>query len=119
MAKTNPRTAARTRRRIRIRKRVTGTADRPRMTVFRSNKHIYAQLVDDVSGTTLAASSTHKVTVEGVKSNRNAAASVGTAMAEAAKKAGVKTVIFDRNGYKYHGRVKALADAAREGGLSF
>jgi len=80
---------------------------------------MYAQLVDDDSGTTLAATSTQAVKVEGHAGNKDSAAAVGTAIAEAAKAAGISTVVFDRNGFKYHGRVKALADAAREGGLAF
>ncbi len=119
MAKTNPRVAGRFRRKTRIRKKVTGTADRPRLSIFRSTKHIYAQLVDDAAGRTLATASTAKVEVEGHGGNKTAAAAVGTAIAEAAKAAGVESVVFDRNGYRYHGRVKALADAAREGGLTF
>ena len=117
--KTNPRSTSRLRRKIRIRKRISGTAARPRLNVFRSSRHMYAQLVDDDSGKTLAATSTHAVKVEGSSGNKDAAALVGTAIAEAAKAAGISMVGFDRNGFKYHGRVKALADAAREGGLVF
>ncbi len=102
----------------RIRKIVSGTASKPRLSVFRSNKEIYAQIVDDVSGVTLAASSSRdKGVATGSKSE--AAASVGKAIAEKAAKAGVETVAFDRNGYLYHGRVKVLAEAAREAGLKF
>jgi len=117
--KTNPRSTNRLRRKIRIRKQISGTADRPRLNVFRSTQHMYAQLVDDDSGKTLAATSTQIVKVEGHGGNKDSAASVGTAIAEAAKAAGISTVVFDRNGFKYHGRVKALAEAAREGGLVF
>jgi large subunit ribosomal protein L18 len=117
--KTNPRAVGRARRRASIRKRVNGTAERPRLTVFRSPHHIYAQVVNDATGTTLASASTLNVEVEGHKGNKEAAKAVGTALAEKAKAAGVTTVVFDRNGYKFHGRVKALADAAREGGLTF
>ena len=104
----------------RIRKIVSGTADRPRMTVFRSNKEIYVQLVDDQSGKTiLSASSREKelAKVSGTKSD--VAAAVGKAVGEKALKSGIKTVIFDRNGYLYHGRVKQLAEGAREAGLKF
>jgi len=102
----------------RIRKIVSGTASKPRLSVFRSNKEIYAQIVDDVSGVTLVASSSRdKGVATGSKSE--AAASVGKAIAEKAAKAGVETVAFDRNGYLYHGRVKVLAEAAREAGLKF
>jgi large subunit ribosomal protein L18 len=102
----------------RIRKIVSGTASKPRLSVFRSNKEIYAQIVDDVSGVTLAASSSRdKEVATGSKSET--AASVGKAIAEKATKAGVETVAFDRNGYLYHGRVKVLAEAAREAGLKF
>lgn len=117
--KTNPKAVARAKRKVSIRKKIAGTADRPRLTVFRSPAHIYAQLVDDDSGKTLASASTQNVPVEGHKGNKTAAALVGTAIAERAKAAGIEVVVFDRNGFKYHGRVKALADAARKGGLSF
>jgi large subunit ribosomal protein L18 len=102
----------------RIRKVVSGTATKPRLSVFRSNKEIYAQLVDDVAGITLASvSSRDKEITSGSKVE--AAASVGKAIAEKASKAGVETISFDRNGYLYHGRIKVLADAAREAGLKF
>jgi large subunit ribosomal protein L18 len=117
--KTNPRSVGRIRRKIRIRKRLSGTADRPRLSVFRSSRHMYAQLVDDDSGNTLAATSTQAVKTSGHGGNKDSAASVGTAIADAAKAAGISSVVFDRNGFKYHGRVKALAEAAREGGLVF
>ena len=110
---------ARLRRHRRVRKRVVGTAERPRLAVFRSNSGIEAQLIDDQAAKTLAAaSSLHlKKTLKGNKTAQ--AAEVGKTLAEAAKKAGVEAVVFDRGGYLYHGRVKALADAAREGGLKF
>jgi large subunit ribosomal protein L18 len=110
---------ARIRRHKRVRKGVSGTAERPRLVVFRSNRGIQAQLVDDLGGKTLAAaSSLHlKKTFKGNKSDQ--AAEVGKALAAAAKSAGIDTAVFDRGGYLYHGRVKALADAAREGGLKF
>ena len=119
MSKMNPRTRARLRRKTRIRKTLSGTAERPRRTVFRSNQHIYAQVIDDVAGNTLASASTLKLDIDGHKSNIAAAGEVGRAIAAAAKEAGVSTVLFDRNGYRYHGRIKALAEAAREGGLNF
>ena len=102
----------------RIRKIIFGTATKPRLSVFRSNKEIYAQLVDDVAGTTLAAiSSRDKGIASGSKGETSAA--VGKGIAEAASKAGIETCAFDRNGYLYHGRVKTLAEAAREAGLKF
>ena len=104
----------------RVRKSVSGTAGRPRLSVFRSNKQIYAQLIDDLREATLtAASSNEKViaTAEGSKSEK--AAMVGKLIAEKAQKAGIEKVVFDRSGYLYHGRVKQLADAARKGGLKF
>ena len=117
--KTNPRTKSRLRRQVRIRKKILGSAARPRLSVFRSARHIYAQLIDDDAGKTLAAASSLKLTGKGSRGNRDAAAKVGTLIAKAGKAAGHETVVFDRNGFKYHGRVKALAEAAREGGLSF
>jgi large subunit ribosomal protein L18 len=108
---------ARERRHRRVRVKVSGTAQRPRLTVFRSLAHTYAQLVDDSSGRTLAAAST--ADSKAGKNNLDAAAGVGKAIAEKAKKAGIAQVVFDRGGYLYHGRVKALADAAREAGLEF
>jgi len=108
----------RARRRTGIRKRVYGTPERPRLSVFRSLKHTYAQVIDDQSGRTLAAASTAAAEVD-KGGNIAAASAVGKQIAEAAKAAGITTVRFDRNGYKYHGRVKALAEAAREGGLNF
>ena len=102
----------------RIRKIVTGTADVPRLSVFRSNKQIYAQLVDDLSGKTLAAASSLDKDIASVKVNKiEQAALVGKLIAEKAKAVNIETVVFDRNGYLYHGRVKSIADAAREGGL--
>ncbi|MCP2012891.1 large subunit ribosomal protein L18 [Deinococcus sp. HSC-46F16] len=105
------------RRKLRTRRKVrVAAAERPRLSVFRSSKHIYAQIIDDTTGTTLAAASSSAVKT-GTKTDT--AAAVGRALAEAAVAKGVKQVVFDRAGYKYHGRVKALADAAREGGLDF
>jgi large subunit ribosomal protein L18 len=110
---------ARERRHRRIRGKVAGTAERPRLAVFRSNKGIFAQLVDDDSGRTIAGASWLGL-AKSFKGNKiEQAAEVGKAVAAAAKKAGVETVVFDRGGYLYHGRVKALADGAREGGLKF
>jgi large subunit ribosomal protein L18 len=104
------------RRHLRVRKKVTGTAERPRLVIFRSDKHIYAQLVDDTVGRSLAQVSSLKVN-EGSKSAK--ASEVGKAIAAAAREKGITSVVFDRAGYKYHGRVKAVAEAAREGGLEF
>ena len=104
----------------RIRKVVTGTADRPRMSIFRSNKEIYAQLIDDATGTTILSASSIEKDIASKKVNKvEQAALVGKAVAVKAEKLGLKTVAFDRNGYLYHGRVKAIADGAREGGLNF
>jgi large subunit ribosomal protein L18 len=109
---------ARTRRHKRVRGKIFGTAERPRLVVFRSNRGIEAQLVDDLEGKTLAAASW--LQLKGKKGSKTGqAAEVGKLLAQNAKKAGVETVVFDRGGYLYHGRVKALADAAREGGLKF
>jgi large subunit ribosomal protein L18 len=110
---------ARQRRHRRIRGKIAGTAERPRLAVYRSNKGISAQLVDDLTGRTLAAASWLglKKSFKGTKTEQ--AAEVGTLLAASAKKAGIETVVFDRGGYLYHGRVKALADGAREGGLRF
>jgi large subunit ribosomal protein L18 len=110
------------RRKHAIRKLLTGTAERPRLSVYRSAKHIYAQVIDDLSGRTLAAASSVEDEVRGeLKHGANLAAAkkVGTAIAGKAKAAGVNQVAFDRNGRMYHGRIKALADAARESGLKF
>jgi large subunit ribosomal protein L18 len=107
---------SRTRRHFRLRKKVAGTAARPRLVVSRSTRHMYAQIIDDVLGVTLASASTFKLT-EGDKTAQ--AREVGKALAERAKAAGVDQVVFDRGGNKYHGRIAALADAAREGGLKF
>ena len=108
----------RRRRKLGLRKHLTGTAERPRLTVYRSLKHIYAQIIDDVTGKTLASASS--IQDQGVGSgNKEGATVVGKNLASRAKEAGVTTVALDRNGFKYHGRVKALADAAREAGLQF
>jgi large subunit ribosomal protein L18 len=107
----------RLRRHTRVRRRVVGTAERPRLAVFRSNRHIYAQLIDDAAGRTLAAAGSLALPGEGDK--KQAARRVGSELARLAKASGVTSVVFDRGGYQYHGRVRALADAAREGGLDF
>ena len=109
----------RARRKLRIRKKFEGTVERPRLSVFRSTKHIYAQVIDDRAGTTLAtASSLQKgLSVDGGKTDT--AKAVGAALAQACKAKGIEKVVFDRNGFLFHGRVKALAEGAREGGLNF
>ena len=102
--------------------KISGTAERPRLNVFRSSKHIYAQVIDDVLGHTLAAASTLEkeiADVVGDKTKKEQAATVGEAIAEKAKEAGITEVLFDRGGYRYHGRVRSLADAARKNGLKF
>lgn len=121
MAKTNPRTVARAKRVRRIRKKITGTSEQPRLRVFKSNKHIYAQIIDDSVGRTLVAMSTKdKEFVIGEETSKSGAAKVvGQKIAERAKAAGIEQVVFDRGGYLYHGRVKALSEGAREGGLKF
>ena len=111
---------SRLRRHTRVRKHVRGTPERPRLAVFRSNKHIVAQVIDDVAGRTLAAASTVEKDLRGgATGNKAAAATVGKLVAERAKAAGVTKVVFDRGGNLYHGRVAAVADAAREAGLEF
>jgi large subunit ribosomal protein L18 len=108
----------RLRRHRRVRKKVLGTAERPRLAVFRSNKHIYAQVIDDLSGRTVASASTMEAERRGgATATVDAAKQVGEALAERAKAAGITTVVFDRGGFKYHGRVAAVADGARAGGL--
>lgn len=111
--------AKRERRHYRLRFKIKGTPERPRLCVFRSEKHIYAQVIDDVAGRTVAAAASNEKGFEGVGSNQQAAKKVGQMVAERAIKAGVETVVFDRGGYVYHGRVQALAEGAREGGLKF
>ena len=120
--KTHPRELARLKRKSRIRKKVHGTQERPRLCVFRSDKHIYAQIVDDAQGVTLAAASTlsaeYKET-EKLEGKVGAAKRIGELIARKAQAQGISRVVFDRNGYIYHGRVQALADAARQAGLDF
>jgi large subunit ribosomal protein L18 len=112
----------RLRRHSRVRKRVAGSTERPRLSVFRSNVHIYAQVIDDIAGRTLAAASTVEKDVAGSvdgQTKTEQAKAIGKLIAERAKAAGIEKVVFDRGGFKYHGRVQALADAAREAGLDF
>ncbi|MGN0941143.1 MAG: 50S ribosomal protein L18 [Selenomonadaceae bacterium] len=111
--------AARIKRHLRIRNHVAGTAERPRLDVFRSLNHIYAQVIDDKKGITLVSASTMDKDFEGYGGNVEAAKKVGAAIAKKALEKGIDTVVFDRGGYIYHGRVAALAEAAREGGLKF
>ena len=123
MAKRTPR-VLRIRRHFRLRKRVKGTDERPRLNVFRSNMHIYAQVIDDTIGRTLVSASTAEAALREQKDSASGskvgqAQAVGKTVAERALKAGITKVVFDRGGYKYHGRVKALAEAAREAGLNF
>jgi len=102
-----------------IRKKVKGSSERPRLSVFRSNTSIYAQIIDDISGVTLASASSMDLGSRKENSNVEVALQVGKKIAEKAQQAGIQTVVFDRNGYLYHGKVKALAEGAREGGLKF
>ena len=111
--------AMRIKRHIRVRGKITGTSERPRLNVFRSNANIYAQIIDDVNGVTLVSANTLEKAFEGATGNCEAAKKVGLALAERAKAKGIEQVVFDRSGYVYHGRVAALAEGAREGGLEF
>ncbi len=106
-------------RHARVRKKISGTPERPRLSVYKSLTGIYAQIIDDVNGKTLVAASTLDKEVKTKASNIEAAKEVGALVAKRATKAGIKTIVFDRGGYQYHGKVKALAEAAREGGLEF
>ena len=119
MVKIIDKNKSRIRRRKRVRSKITGTAECPRLNVFRSSQHIYAQVIDDVKGVTLAAASSTEKGFEGFGGNVEAAKKVGQLIAEKAKAAGITDVVFDRGGYVYHGRVAALAEGAREGGLNF
>ncbi len=110
---------SRMKKRVRIRKKVFGTEERPRLAVFRSAKHIYAQIVDDSTGKTIAEASTASMDVKAGKGSREAAKEIGVDIARKAKDKKITSVVFDRSGFLYHGRVKALADAAREAGLQF
>ncbi|HYM53158.1 MAG TPA: 50S ribosomal protein L18 [Candidatus Dormibacteraeota bacterium] len=117
MIKKESRDAMRHKRHTRIRLRLSGSGDRPRLSVFRSAKYIYAQVIDDATGRTLAAASSREASLAGGPGKLDAAHAVGKALAERAKAAGVSTVVLDRGGYRYHGRVRSLAEGAREGGL--
>lgn len=109
----------RKKRHARVRSKITGTAERPRLNVFRSNKNIYAQIIDDVAGVTLVSASSQEKSFEGAGNNVEAAIKVGEAIAKRAAEKNITAIVFDRGGYLYHGRVKALAEAARENGLEF
>ena len=109
----------RLKRHARVRAKISGTADRPRLAVYRSNANIYAQIIDDVKGVTLVSASSIEAGIEGIGSNKEAAKKVGTRIAEKALAAGIETVVFDRGGYIYHGPVSELAAGAREAGLKF
>ena len=112
-------TAARVRRQVRARKKLVGSAERPRLVVFRSSRHVFVQVVDDAAGTTLASASTMEADLRALDGDKTAKAKkVGELVAERAKAAGIDAVVFDRGGNKYHGRVAAIADGAREGGLA-
>jgi large subunit ribosomal protein L18 len=120
--KTNPRAVARQRRHQRVRKHISGTAERPRLAVYRSLRHIYAQVIDDIAGHTLAAASTLDPALAAELADLNKAdqaKAVGELVGKRALDAGVSTIVFDRGGFPYHGRVKALAEGARESGLKF
>jgi len=117
MGKTNPAYLARKRRQQRVRKHLAGTSERPRLNVYRSLSNIYVQVIDDLNGVTLTSASSLDVDAKGNKTEQ--AKAVGKLVAERVQEAGIKEVVFDRGGYKYHGRVKALAEATREAGLKF
>ena len=119
MVKKPDKNTARLKRHARVRKKISGTAARPRLNVFRSTKHIYAQLIDDVAGVTLASTSSMEKGFESFGGNKEAAKKVGMAIARKAQEKGISEIVFDRSGYIYHGRVKELAEGAREGGLKF
>mgnify|MGYP006075559835 CR=1 FL=1 len=119
MVKKTDRKMERQRRHIRVRRKISGTAERPRLCVYKSNSNIYAQIIDDVVGNTLVSASTLDKEVKTKKSNIEAAKEVGTLIAKRAVSKNIKTVVYDRSGYIYHGIVKELAEAAREGGLEF
>ena len=119
MVKKTDRKMERTRRHARVRRKIFGTAERPRLCVYRSNTNLYVQIIDDVAGNTLVAASTRDKEVKTKRSNKEAAKELGTLIAKKAQDKKIKTVVFDRGGYIYHGVVKELAEAAREGGLEF
>jgi large subunit ribosomal protein L18 len=115
---TSVKEVSRQKKKARIRSKLAGSTERPRLCIFRSSKHIYAQVIDDATGTTLVAAST--LDVDGLKNaNKDTAAAIGKEIAKRAMEKNIKAVVFDRNGYLYHGRVKAIADGAREAGLEF
>lgn len=121
MARTAQKLVTRLKRKVRVRKRIVGTPDRPRLNVFKSSLHIYAQLIDDTAGVTIVSCSTLSDSADGLKYTGNVAAAihVGKEIAQLAIEKNINSVVFDRNGFLYHGRIKALADAARESGLLF
>ena len=119
MVKRVNKNAMRLKRHVRVRGKISGTPERPRLCVFRSNANIYAQIIDDVNGVTLVSANTLEKEFEGATGNIEAAKKVGQMVAERAKAKGIEKVVFDRNGYIYHGRVAAVAEGAREGGLDF
>ncbi len=119
MVKKIDRNAQRLKRHTRVRGKISGTPERPRLAVYRSNANISAQIIDDVNGVTLCSASTYEKNFEGIGSNKEAARKVGNALAERALEKGISAVVFDRGGYIYHGRVSELAEGAREGGLKF
>lgn len=119
MFKKDDRKKSRTRRHLRVRKKIFGTTERPRLAVYRSEKNIYAQIIDDINGTTLASASTLDKDFNGLGSNKEAAKVVGEMVAKKALEKGITEVVFDRGGYVYHGRVQNLAEGAREAGLQF
>ena len=119
MVKRTDSNAQRLKRHSRVRGKISGTPERPRLAVFRSNAHISAQIIDDVNGVTLAAASSYEQDFDGIGSNKEAARKVGNTLAKRALEKGISAVVFDRGGYIYHGRVSELAEGAREGGLKF
>lgn len=119
MVKKFDRNAQRVKRHVRVRAKISGTPERPRLNVFRSNANIYAQIIDDINGVTLVSASTLDKDFDGAAGNAEAAKKVGLKIAERAKEKGITEVVFDRGGYIFHGRVAALAEGAREGGLAF
>ena len=119
MVKRTDSNAQRLKRHVRVRGKVSGTPERPRLAVYRSNANISAQIIDDVNGVTLVAANTYEAGFEGIGSNKEAARKIGNTLAKRALEKGITTVVFDRGGYIYHGRVSELAEGAREGGLKF
>ena len=119
MVKRIDRNAQRVKRHTRVRGKISGTPERPRLAVYRSNAHISAQIIDDVNGVTLVAANTYEKDFEGIGSNKEAARKVGNTLAKRALEKGISAIVFDRGGYIYHGRVSELAEGAREGGLKF